>query len=483
MKNGVKRVHLIGIGGSGMSGIAEVLINSGYIVTGSDIESSQTTEKIESMGGKVFIGHDPENIKGAEAVVYSTAINEDNVELVDAKNRKLTVLRRAEMLSELLSLKKGIAVAGSHGKTTTTSMISAIFGEAGLDPTFVVGGKVFKIGMHSKVGKGEYMVVEADESDGSFLKLKPEYCVVTNIDYEHLCYYGNMENLKASFKEFINNIPFFGFASLCADNHLLKSIFPEINKKYFTYGIEHEADYYALNIKLEKNSSVFDAYFRGKFIGKFTLSVPGMHNVLNALASITLSCGLGLKVNHIARALKDFHGVERRFQVKKDDENLMVVDDYAHHPSEIAATLNAAKIWNRKVVAVFQPHRYSRMKDLIEGFEYSLKIADSLVITDVYSAGEREVEGVSSLVLSDRIRKSGYENVCYVPDKKDISANLGTILEGGEMVVFLGAGDITKICDEFVLKNQNETVKTEPRKLFRNRVSHKVYKEPKLVLE
>jgi UDP-N-acetylmuramate--alanine ligase len=450
MENGVKKIHLIGIGGSGMSGIAEVLINSGYTVTGSDIEYSKTIEKIESMGGKVFIGHSSENIKETEVAVYSTAISEDNPELIEARSRKLTVLRRAEMLSELLSLKKGIAIAGSHGKTTTTSMISSILGEAGIDPTFVVGGKVFGLGMHSKVGKGDYMVVEADESDGSFLKLKPDYCVVTNVDYEHMCYYGNMENLKKSFIDFINNIPFFGFAVLCADNPMLVSLFPEINKKYFTYGIEQKADYYALNIALEKNSSSFDAYSGGKLIGAFKLSVPGFHNVLNSLSAIAAAKELGIETEFIQNALKNFHGVERRFQIKKSSERLIVVDDYAHHPVEIAATLKAAKNWNRQIVAVFQPHRYSRMKDLMGDFVNSLKLADSVIITDVYSAGEIEIEGASSMALSEKMRCEGYKNVFYVPNRKDINSNLKNMLRGGEMVIFLGAGDITKSCDDFV---------------------------------
>ncbi|MHB1545428.1 MAG: UDP-N-acetylmuramate--L-alanine ligase [bacterium] len=450
MKNGVKKIHLIGIGGSGMSGIAEVLINSGYSVTGSDIENSQTIEKIESIGGKVFIGHSSENIKEAEVVVYSTAIQENNPELMEARSKKLTVLRRAEMLSELLSLKKGIAIAGSHGKTTTTSMISSILGEAGVDPTFVVGGKVFGLGMHSRVGKGDYMVVEADESDGSFLKLKPDYCVVTNIDYEHLCYYGGIENLKESFIDFINNISFLGFAVLCADNSILSSLFPKINKKYFTYGIEQKADYYALNIALEKNSSSFDAYSNKKFIGKFSLSVPGMHNILNALSAIAASKELGIKTEFIQKALKNFHGVERRFQIKKSNDRLIVVDDYAHHPVEIAATLKAAKNWNRQIVAVFQPHRYSRMKDLMDDFVNSLKLADFVIITDVYSAGEIAIEGVSSMALSEKMRHEGYKNVFYVPNRNDVKSNLKNMLRGGEMVIFLGAGDITKSCDDFV---------------------------------
>ncbi len=456
MKKGVKRVHLIGIGGSGMSGIAEVLINSGYTVTGSDIEHSKTIEKVESIGGKVFIGHDSNNIKGSEVVVYSAAIKDDNVELMCAKANKLTVLGRAEMLAELLSLKQGIAIAGSHGKTTTTSMISNIFAEAGLDPTFVVGGKVFGIGMHSRVGKGNFMVVEADESDGSFLKLKPDYCVVTNIDNEHLCYHGNIENLKLAFKEFVNNILFFGFAVLCADNPLLESIFPEINKKYFTYGIEHKADYYALNIALEKNASVFDAYSKGKLIGKFNLFVPGIYNIYNALAAITLATELGIKVAYIQKALKNFHGVERRFQIKKEDDKLIVVDDYAHHPVEITATLKAAKNWSRHLVAVFQPHRYSRVKNLMEDFVVALKIADIIVITDVYSAGETAIEGVSSLALSEKIRHAGHKSVYYIPNKNDIPSSLTSILKGGEMVIFMGAGDITKSCDEFVSGSRNK---------------------------
>ncbi len=461
MENSNKKIHLIGIGGSGMSGIAEVLINSGYSVTGSDVEYNNTIKKIESMGSKVHIGHNPDNINGAEIVVYSSAIKDDNIELAEARNRKLTVLRRAEMLSELLSLKKGIAVAGSHGKTTTTSMISNILGAAGLDPTFVVGGKVFGIDMHSKVGKGDFMVVEADESDGSFLKLKPDYCVVTNIDYEHLNYYGGIENIKSAFKDFINNISFLGFASLCADNNLLKSLFPDLSRKYFTYGIEQEADYYALNIELEKEFSQFDVYCKKKFIKKFKLAVPGIHNIYNALGSITLAKELGIETNYIFEGLKDFHGVERRFQIKKEDEKLIVIDDYAHHPVEITATLKAAKNWDRKIVVVFQPHRYSRMQDLIDDFCKSLKIADVVIITDVYSAGEIAIESASSLILSEKMRYAGYKNVYYVPDKKDISLNLNNLLKGGEMVIFLGAGDITKYCDDFVDSKKNKKIKLQ----------------------
>ncbi len=453
MKNEIKKVHLIGIGGSGMSGIAEVLINLGYVVSGSDIETSKTIEKIKSMGGKVYIGHSKKNLDGCEVVVYSSAIKDDNAELLEAKNRKLTILKRAEMLSELLVLKKGIAIAGSHGKTTTTSMISNIFAAAGLDPTFVVGGMVFGIGMHSKVGKGEFMIVETDESDGSFLKLKPDYCVVTNIDYEHLNYYGGIDNLKTAFKDFVNNISFVGFASLCGDNHILRTVFPELTKKYYTYGIEHEADYYALNIELEKGFSRFDVYRRKKLIGKFSLSIPGIHNIYNALAGITLASEFGINVNFIAEALREFHGVERRFQIKKDDEKLIIIDDYAHHPIEITATLKAAKNWNRQIIAVFQPHRYSRMKNLIDEFCNSLKIADTVIITDVFPAGEIIIDSATSAVLSEKMKHAGCKNIYYVPDKKDISFNLNNILKGGEMVIFLGAGDITKSCDEFVHYN------------------------------
>lgn len=460
MKSSIKKVHLIGIGGSGMSGVAEVLINLGYTVSGSDIEYNSAIKKIESMGADIKIGHNIKNLDSSGIVVYSSAIKDDNVELVEAKNRKLTVLRRAEMLSELLSLKKGVAIAGSHGKTTTTSMISNIFASAGLDPTFVVGGRIFGIGMHSKVGKGDFMIVEADESDGSFLKLKPDYCVVTNIDYEHLNYYGGIENLKSAFKDFINNISFLGFASLCVDNSLLRSIFPELTKKYFTYGIEREADYYALNIELEKEFSRFDVYCKDKFLARFNLSVPGMHNIYNALASITLASELGIKTNYIFDALKDFRAVERRFQIKKEDEKLIIIDDYAHHPVEITATLKAAKNWDRQIVAVFQPHRYSRMHNLIDEFCNSLKIADTVIITDVYSAGEVIIDSATSAVLSEKMRHIGYKNVYYVPNKNDISSNLSNILKGGEMVIFLGAGDITKYCDEFVYYNNNNNKKS-----------------------
>jgi UDP-N-acetylmuramate--alanine ligase len=460
MKKGIKKVHLIGIGGSGMSGIAEVLINLGYAVSGSDIEYSSAIEKIESMGADVKIGHDIKNIENSEVLVYSSAIKNDNVELVEAKSRKLTVLRRAEMLSELLSLKRGVAVSGSHGKTTTTSMISNIFASAGLDPTFVVGGKVFGIGMHSKVGKGDFMIVEADESDGSFLRLKPDYCVVTNIDYEHLDYYGGIEKLQSAFKDFINNISFLGFASLCADDRLLRSIFPELSRKYFTYGINTSADYYAINIELEKEFSRFDVYCKNKFIGRFSLSVPGIHNIYNALASMTLALELGIKSNYIFDGLKDFRGVERRFQIKKEDEKLIIIDDYAHHPVEITATLKAAKNWDRQIIAVFQPHRYSRMHNLIDEFCNSLKIADTVIITDVYSAGEVVIDSATSAVLSEKMRHIGYKNIYYVPNKNDISSNLSNILKGGEMVIFLGAGDITKYCDEFVYYNNNNNKKS-----------------------
>jgi UDP-N-acetylmuramate--alanine ligase len=337
-----KNIHFVGIGGVGMSGIAEVLINLGLNVSGSDVRDSDYTEHLKIIGARIFIGHKAENIGNSDVIVWSTAITENNPELIEAKRKKIPIIRRAEMLAELMRLKKGIAIAGTHGKTTTTSLVSLILSKAELDPTIVIGGKFNNIGTGAKMGRGEYLVAEADESDGTFLKLFPTYCAVTNIDTDHLDYYGSIEVIKKTFVKFIQKLPFFGVAALCYDDENIRSILPEINKRYITYGVNENADVVAEDYYVEGLTSFFNVNYRGKKLGKIKLTVPGKHNVLNALAAICLAMELGVDFEVIKSTLLEYRGVQRRFQIKNNVNDILVIDDYAHHPTELKATLNAA---------------------------------------------------------------------------------------------------------------------------------------------
>jgi UDP-N-acetylmuramate--alanine ligase len=446
----------VGIGGSGMNGIAEVLLNLGYKVSGSDMNETEVIQRLRNAGGHITIGHSSSNIKGAQVVVISSAVSAHNIEVVAARSASIPVIQRAEMLAELMRLKYGIAIAGAHGKTTTTSMISSILASAGLDPTVVIGGKLNSLGSNAKLGQSEFLVAEADESDGSFLKLSPTIAIVTNIDAEHLDYYHDIESIRKTFLNFINKVPFYGVSILCADDANIRSILHAVEKRYITYGINNRADITVADIEMMSGRSKFRVLYKGMDMGKFELSLPGIHNISNALSGIGVAVELDINIDEVKKALRDFSGVERRFQIvgKIDSQDILVVDDYGHHPTEIKATLSAAKAgWGRRTVVLFQPHRYTRTRDLMNEFATAFGNADLLVVTDIYPAGEKPVEGVSAEKLFNTIIEHGHKNVLFVPDKKTIPEKVKELMRPGDMVITLGAGDIWKVGREIIGNN------------------------------
>src|SRR3989338_1944472 len=460
-KGRIKHIHFIGIGGSGMSGIAEVLFNLGYKVTGSDVKASDTTGRLERLGITIFIGHRPENINGSDVVVYSSAVKKDNPEGVFAKEKLIPVIPRAEMLAELMRMKYGIAIAGTHWKTTTTSMIATILGAQGMDPTVVIGGKLNSIGSNARLGKGEFLVAEADESDGSFLKLSPTIAVVTNIDREHMDHYKDMDEVKATYLTFINKIPFYGCAILCLDHPNIQGLIPRITRRHITYGLTAQADFSARDIETTEMKTSFDVWRRGNSMGRVMVKVPGEHNVYNALAAIAVAMELDIGFEQAKDSIANFSGVERRFHIKGVANGITIVDDYGNHPVEIKATLKAAKDgWKQRVVAVFQPHRYSRTQDLFQEFLSAFNDADMLVLTDIYAAGEEKIPGISSEILYNSIKTYGHRDVVYIPDKKDIPDYLNKIAKPGDMVITLGAGDIWQVGEEIIQKMSGKTRRT-----------------------
>ncbi len=447
----IQHIHFVGIGGSGMSGIAEVLLTLGYTVTGSDVQESETVRRIRDLGGTVFIGHDAAHIGDAQVVVVSSAVFPTNPEVVAAKAKVVPVIPRAEMLAELMRLKYGVAIAGAHGKTTTTSLVAHVLAEGGLDPTIVIGGKVNALGSHARLGRGELLVAEADESDGSFLKLSPTIAVVTNLDREHLDHYRTVENLCEAFVEFINKIPFYGLAVLCADDPYLGKLLPRVAKRYQTYGLTATADMVGTDVRLHVGAAEFSALFRGERLGRFQVAMPGVHNVRNALAAIAVGIELGVPVPQIGHALEGFTGVERRFQVLGEKAGITVIDDYGHHPTEIRATLAAAKEGlGRRLVVLFQPHRYTRTKDLLDEFATAFAQADLLFLTDIYPAGEPPIPGVTGERLAEAIRGAGGPPVTYVPRKERLVEAVLPHLKAGDLVVVMGAGDIGRIGRELI---------------------------------
>jgi len=447
----IQHIHLVGIGGSGMSGIAEVLLTLGYKVTGSDLVHTETIRRLEEMGGTIFIGHQASHVEGAQVVVVSSAVVSTNPEVIAARYKVIPVIPRAEMLAELMRLKFGIAIAGAHGKTTTTSMVAAVLAHAGLDPTFVVGGKVNALGTHARLGRSDLLIAEADESDQSFLRLSPSIVVVTNLDREHLDFYGSMERLQEAFLEFINKVPFYGLAILCMDNEGLRTLFPRILKRYVTYGVHDDSgaltpDLSATDVTMHEQGVEFRGHFQGKKLGPFRLKIPGIHNVSNALAAIGVALELDIPVDLIRGGLADFSGVERRFQIRGEKAGIMVIDDYGHHPTEIQATLAAAKAaWKRRVVAVFQPHRYSRTRVLVDEFAKAFDQADVLFVTDIYPAGEAALPNISGERLADTIKAAGHPAVHWVNGSQDIMSQVRPWLQEGDIVLTLGAGDIGKV--------------------------------------
>lgn len=448
-----KKIHFVGIGGIGMSGIAELLINLGYQVSGSDLNRSAITTNLSELGGTINFGHKAEWVEGADVVVTSSAIAKDNPEVVEARLQGIPVIQRAEMLAELMRLKKfGIAIAGSHGKTSTTSMVSWILATAGLDPTIVVGGKVDSLGGNAKLGEGEFLVAEADESDGSFLKLSPVLEVVTNIDLEHLDYYRDINHIKSAFLQFIDKIPFYGAAIVCLDDTNVVSILPQIKRRVITYGLTSQADLYAEKIYCENGRVHFTVRTEEKELGDVSLAPPGKHNVYNALAAICVGLELEIDFADIAAGLETFAGVQRRMQFKGEKRGVTVVDDYGHHPTEIKATINAIKeAWpEKRLVVLFQPHRYSRTKALYEEFRTCFHQANVLALTEIYAASEEPMEGISGESLLEEIRLHGQRRTHFFPDVSTMAGDLLPHLQDGDLVLTLGAGNIVKVGEELL---------------------------------
>jgi len=446
-------IHFVGIGGIGMSGIAELLLNLGYRVSGSDLRLSDTTERLEAAGAMIRSGHGAANIpEDARVVVVSSAVRQDNEEVVEAHRRKIPVIPRAEMLAELMRMKYGIAIAGTHGKTTTTSMVATVLAAAGWDPTAVVGGKLNSLGSNAKLGSGDFLVAEADESDGSFVKLSPTVAVVTNIDPEHLDYYSGIGQIKETFLHFLNKVPFYGFAVLCVDHPNVQELIPSLQKTYVTYGFSHQADYRADNVVPEGMVNRFRVVRRGELFGEFSLTAAGRHNVSNALAAVTVASELGIPVDKIREGLADYRGVHRRFQVKGERDGVTVVDDYGHHPVEIRATLEAAReVWpDRRVVVGFQPHRYSRTNALFQEFLSAFHEADLLFVFDVYPAGEEPIPGASGERLCEAIRNHGHKAAFYAGKAAEAAADVLPRLRPGDIFLIMGAGDVWKLADVVV---------------------------------
>jgi UDP-N-acetylmuramate--alanine ligase len=450
-KGKIQRVHFVGIGGIGMSGIAEVLLNLGYHISGSDIKETEVTRRLQALGCKISYGHRKENVEETDVVVISSAIRQDNPEIEIAEQRLIPVIPRAEMLAELMRMKTGIAIAGTHGKTTTTSLIATVLAAGGLDPTVVIGGRLNSLGSSARLGEGDFLVAEADESDGSFLKLMPTIAVVTNIDPEHLDYYKGIEEIRETFLNFLNKIPFFGLAVLCLDHPTIQSLIPRLKKRFATYGLTTQADFQAKEIVYEGLSVTFEVLYQRDEVGRLRLNMPGLHNVYNALATVATAFELNIPFQTVQEALRDFSGIQRRFQIKGEKEDILVVDDYGHHPVEIMATLRAARTgWKRRIIVVFQPHRYTRTQHLFHDFLTAFYDADVLILTDIYPAGEDRIEGVEAKALFEGIRDYGHKNVTYFADKKEIVDTLLRILVPGDMVITLGAGDIWQVADELV---------------------------------
>ncbi|TDJ51397.1 MAG: UDP-N-acetylmuramate--L-alanine ligase [Nitrospina sp.] len=449
-----KRIHFIGIGGAGMSGIAEVLINEGYEVTGSDKARSHVTEHLEKIGARIAYEHRAKNVDGCQVVVISTAVKPDNVEVRSAREQAIPVIRRAEMLAELMRMKQGIAIAGTHGKTTTTSLVATVLAGGGLDPTVVIGGQLKSVGSHAQMGQSEFLVAEADESDGSFLKLTPTIAVVTTLDEEHMDFYKTLDNMKEAFLTFLNNIPFYGTSVLCLDDANIQSLIPRLEKRFITYGLMSQSDYTARNIRVKGLDTTFDVFYLGDELGTIHSVAPGKHNVLNTLAAVAVGMELNLTFQTIAQALKQFSGVQRRFEIHHNTDSLVLVDDYGHHPVEIQATLKTAKeVWpDRRLVVVFQPHRFSRTQTLLEQFWSAFNDSDILIINDIFPAGEEPIRGVHAKGIVDGVRKFGHKNAEHLATHKETLKRLSRILEPGDVFMTLGAGNVWELGRDLLAK-------------------------------
>ena len=435
-----------------MSGIAELLINFGYNVSGSDIAVSETTERLSRLGAKISIGHNAKNLNNSEVLVISAAIDQNNVEVVEARTQKIPVIPRAEMLAELMRLKYGIAIGGTHGKTTTTSMVFAVLAGGNLDPTSVIGGKLESMDTGAKLGKGDFLVAEADESDGSFLKLSPTIAVVTSLDNDHLEFYTNMDETKSAFLKFINHIPFYGVSILCLDDENIQALIPKIEKRFITYGLKGQADYTAKNIQMSEEITSYFVDYHSKNLGKINIKMPGIHNVLNSLAAVVVGLELDIPFESIAQSQSEFSGIERRFQIKSTKKDVLVVDDYGHHPTEIKTTLKTLReIYKEKrIIVVFQPHRYTRTQLLLNDFFTSFYDADLLIIAPIYPASEKPIKGIKSSLICKGVKDHGQKNVLLLEDKQEIIDYLLHNTKANDVVLTLGAGDIWKVGNEFI---------------------------------
>ena len=456
MFSSIKKIHFVGIGGIGMSGIAEILLDQGFRVSGSDRGLSEVTERLQKLGADVFEGHRAENVvEDVDALVYSSAVSLDNPEVLEAQRRKIPVIRRAEMLAEVMRLKYGIGIAGTHGKTTTTSMISLVLMEGNLDPTVIVGGKLSGLGgTNARLGRGDFIVVEADEFDRSFLSITPTIAVLTTLETDHLDCYRDLEDIKGAFIQFASKVPFYGFVVLCLDEPALLDIMPQLSKKkIITYGLNPQADVQAVDIRHKDNTSTFTVVRDGIDLGPVTIQVPGNHNVQNSLAAIAVGLHLGVSFDNVRAGIEKFAGVYRRWEKKGEVNGITVYDDYAHHPTECRATLAGTKAgWRRRVVCVFQPHLYTRTRDFYEEFGKSFLLSDVLVVTDVYPAREEAIQGISGELIVNAAKRFGHKDAQYVPDKKQIPDHLTSIVKSGDIVITMGAGDIWKYGEEFLKK-------------------------------
>ncbi len=451
MFKNIKKVHFVGIGGIGMSGLVEILLNQGFEISGSDKSLSEITTRLNDLGVKIFEGHSPDNIKDIDVLVYSSAVTIDNPEVKAAIEKKIPIIKRAEMLAEVMRLKYGIGIAGTHGKTTTTSMVGLVLTEGGIDPTIIVGGKLSSLGgTNARLGDGEFIVVEADEFDRTFLKLTPTIAAITTLEREHLDTYKDLDDIKSAFVEFAIKVPFYGFVVICLDEEALQDILPNINKKIITYGLTSQADVRAINIEQNGFLNRYEIIYKGENLGEIKLRIPGIHNIKNSLVSIIIGYELGIPFHKIKKALESFTGVYRRFEVKYDKE-IMVVDDYAHHPTETTATLAGIRSgWQRRLIAVFQPHLYSRTRDFYNEFARSFLNSDIFICTDVYPAREEPIEGISGELITNAAKKFGHKNVLYIPDKNDIPNVLNQIKQEGDLIITMGAGDIWKYGEKFI---------------------------------
>jgi UDP-N-acetylmuramate--alanine ligase len=445
-------IHFVGIGGIGMSGIAELLLNLGYTVSGSDLKSSDITERLRSLGGVIHEGHAAERIQGADVVVVSSAVRPDNPEVQAAQRASIPVIPRAEMLAELMRLKYSVAVAGAHGKTTTTSIVAAVLASGGLDPTVVIGGKLIGVGTNAVLGRGDFIVAEADESDGSFLRYSPAIAVVTNIDREHLDFYPDLAAIQRVFLEFIDGIPFYGLAVLCLDNEPIQDLIPHIKKRYTTYGMNPQADFQIRNVAIEGRRTRFSVFRRRRKLGRFKLNLPGIHNVYNATASIVVAIELDIPIARIQAALGSLSGVQRRLEVRGEVNGVTVVDDYGHHPTEIKMTLQAVRDgWpERRLVVVFQPHRYTRTRALLDEFARAFYQSDLLMVLPIYAASEEPIAGITGQALSERINAHGHKQVIFAEGIAAAAAQLKSLLVPGDLLLTLGAGDVWKVGAELV---------------------------------